>query len=439
MSTLIKINLLGNCHLTWYLALRLRTALSFSTHQIEVSPQNIDDNNIPPAFTLRPEMLRVLEEIDLTEQELFATCDANFLLGVQYRYSRNNISDFTNCFSKTGISANGTAFHHYWAKLKHANLAKPYWMYSLGAALSEKCKFYHPSDNPRSINSTFSYGYTVNALKFRNVLKKLCLSNGVTIKPNEATLDMPTWEINCSQSIPATGVNYQATSIQRTKTKPIATLTLNPDTIKNTAYTTCHEFVETHPLLPRDTNKSTPAVWTGKTIDLGGVLKKYSGFQSTNFTVIETACETFLSTLHSPLDKNDSLIRAFNNVVSDTIENTDLFLELHLLENQPPSQVPWEKKASPKLQRKIEQFRRRGRVVMYDNETYSDDDWITSMLSLGIIPETSSIGAQAAPTNALNAFYSKHYDRIQKQATAAPTLNEYLDHLLENSKAEQIT
>ena len=86
--------------------------------------------------------------------------------------------------------------------------------------------------------------------------------------------------------------------------------------------------------------------------------------------------------------------------------------------------------SAPSLARKAEQFVSRGRPVTYDDELYSEQDWIAAFIGAGFLPERVSPLALAAPLEAVERNYEGLRKAIAQAASRLPDQQQYLDHLL---------
>lgn len=86
--------------------------------------------------------------------------------------------------------------------------------------------------------------------------------------------------------------------------------------------------------------------------------------------------------------------------------------------------------ASASLARKVEQFRSRGRLVMFDDEIITESEWIAALIGLGHVPERVTPLAIPAPLDAVERNYERLRRAISQAAGSLPRQQVYLDHLM---------
>jgi tryptophan halogenase len=79
--------------------------------------------------------------------------------------------DHVEGFSDAGANLDGVAFHHHWLRARERGEAGRYEDYSLAAVAGRLGRFAPPSEDPRSVLSTLSYGLHLDAAGYVAALR----------------------------------------------------------------------------------------------------------------------------------------------------------------------------------------------------------------------------------------------------------------------------
>lgn len=111
------------------------------------------------------------ETIGINEAEFMAATSATYKLGIEFvNWSRVGDS-YIHPFGEFGLPNNGVPFHQYWRKLMDDPDIGSLDKYSLPIIACRAAKFQPPSDDPRSVMSTYRYAYQFDALKYAPFLR----------------------------------------------------------------------------------------------------------------------------------------------------------------------------------------------------------------------------------------------------------------------------
>ena len=120
------------------------------------------------------------EALGIDEADFMAETSATFKLGIEF-VDWGKIGDsYIHPFGDYGLSNNGVAFHHYWRKMLDDPQTGALDSYSLPIMACRMAKFQPPSNDPRSVSSTYRYAYQFDALKYAPYLRKHAEKRGVT-------------------------------------------------------------------------------------------------------------------------------------------------------------------------------------------------------------------------------------------------------------------
>ena len=119
------------------------------------------------------------ETIGINEAEFMAATSATFKLGIEFVNWGKVGDSYIHPFGEYGLPNAGVGFHHYWRKMANKADTGPIDLYSLPIMACRNAKFEPPSDNPKSVSSTYRYAYQFDALKYAPFLRKHAEARGV--------------------------------------------------------------------------------------------------------------------------------------------------------------------------------------------------------------------------------------------------------------------
>jgi tryptophan halogenase len=115
----------------------------------------------------------------IDEQEFMRATRATFKLATEFVDWRAIGDSYMQPFGQFGQDTNGVSFHHYWLKQKLAGDATPLEEYALSCVAAKRGRFKQPVDDRRSVYSTYSYAYHLDASLYVGFLRGVAESLGV--------------------------------------------------------------------------------------------------------------------------------------------------------------------------------------------------------------------------------------------------------------------
>lgn len=119
------------------------------------------------------------QTIGINEAEFMAATSATFKLGIEFVNWGRQGDSYIHPFGDFGLANNGVEFHHYWRKMADHPDTGPIDAYSLPIVACRQGKFQPPSNDPRSVSSTYRYAYQFDAIKYAPFLRKHAEARGV--------------------------------------------------------------------------------------------------------------------------------------------------------------------------------------------------------------------------------------------------------------------
>lgn len=124
--------------------------------------------------------LRVFNDmLGIDEHEFMLATQATYKLGIHFRGWGGERSDYYHPFGIHGFDIDGVPFHHYWLKARNEAGIEPFDRFSLANVMAMKKRFVYPTDDPHSVESTYSYAYHLDAGAYARLLRKYSEEKGV--------------------------------------------------------------------------------------------------------------------------------------------------------------------------------------------------------------------------------------------------------------------
>jgi tryptophan halogenase len=115
----------------------------------------------------------------IDEPELMRATNATFRLGTRFEDWGAIGDSYLHTSGKFGQKIDGIGFQHYWLKQRLTDEAMPIGEFALSCVAANKGRFQHPVDDQRSVYSTYSYAFHLDAALFVNFLRDTAEKLGV--------------------------------------------------------------------------------------------------------------------------------------------------------------------------------------------------------------------------------------------------------------------
>ena len=127
-----------------------------------------------------PHIRQFNQTIGVDEAEFMAATSATFKLGIEFVDWARKGDSYIHPFGDFGLPNEGVAFHQYWRKFAGDEPVGPLDEYSLPVVASRLGRFEPPSEDPRSVLSTYRYAYQFDALQYAPFMRRHAEARGVT-------------------------------------------------------------------------------------------------------------------------------------------------------------------------------------------------------------------------------------------------------------------
>lgn len=119
------------------------------------------------------------ERLGIDEAEFMKATGATFKLGIQFNDWARLGDSYIHPFGDYGAPGGEAPFHHYWLKASRNHPVGPIDDYSVPIVAAREGRFAPPSNDPRSLASTYGYSYQLDAGLYAVYLRGLAEAGGV--------------------------------------------------------------------------------------------------------------------------------------------------------------------------------------------------------------------------------------------------------------------
>ncbi len=433
-----RIVIVGGGSAGWMAAAALSRAVPGDTRLelIETNPGQ-DSGILTPFDSTLPSLRAFNHSLGLNEDALIAATGATIKLGTQFsQWTRKGVS-YVHPFSDFGAVMEGVAFHHCWLKLRQAGQVEPLESFALAAVAANLGRFDRPSDDPRSVTSTMSYGLHLNAEAYTAVLRSIAERAGVqgvsgslaaVITDAERTrvtgvtlsdgrlvegdlfIDCTgtaasvisalgsTWE-SWSEHLPCNRVRWsldpaQAVPCLLTEIEAQRAGWLQTVPLRTATGVAVFDAVAPGEPAPQGGNerlfengRRTP--WIGNCIAIGLSATCLEPLEGTGLHLLQSAVTKLLALFPTPGGMAVSA-REYNRLIQAEAERLRDFLIAHYKLNRRSGQSFWDARAAAEppaeLAWKLLQFESRGRIPMGDEETFEEASWLAVFMGQHLQP-----------------------------------------------------
>lgn len=432
-------------------------------------PDLVGDTGVLAPFegTL-PSLTAFNASLGLDEAAVMLATNATFRLGTAFGDWTRRDHDYIHPFSEFGGTMDGVAFHHHWLRLKVAGKARALEDYSVAAVAARKGRFGRPSDDLRSVASTMSYGLHLDVAAYVAVMRSAAIARGVEVavgaladverRPGgnglDAIIDGEGRRLEADLFIDATGqggdlitrlgaewVSYArwlpcdriasaltARSVGAALTEAKATragwLWRAP---LRTGLATSRIWASTaSPGTDEGTvfeNGRRSATWVGNCIAIGLSATTLEPLEASGLHLVQSGVSKLIGLFPASAAMTASATE-YNRLMAAEADRLRDLMILHYCANGRIGEPLWDavRNTPPpdELAHKIRMFAARGRVSLYDEETFEDPSWIAVFLGQGIVPQRYHPLADQAPLDVLRERLDRMRALIAREAEAMP-------------------
>lgn len=421
--------------------------------------------------------------LGLDEAAVMRAARGTFKLGARYGGWTAPGQDHVEGFSDAGANFDGVAFHHHWLRARQRGGGPGrYEDYSLAAVAGRLGRFAPPSEDPRSVLSTLSYGLHLDAAGYvaalRSAAGRVAARTGeitdVVLAPDGAiaTVVLADGErivadlfVDTTPDGRLIGATPSGDWIDESAALPCDRLALREvapraDPPPLTEFEAVTEgWLRRVPLRGGDAvtlayasdltsddearavlgdeavivplrNGRRERAWSGGCLAIGPAASQRGPLNGDDAQAIQSGVGRLIALL--PTAEGSPLAAAeYNRLMAETFDRArDMTVLRHLSATRTDPFWLRARRAAPSaaLAYKQAQFESRGRVVLYDEETFVEDAWVGAFLGHGITPRRHDRLADRLPADQADAALARLRGLIRQAALAMPTHADALEN-----------
>ncbi|CAA9506524.1 MAG: hypothetical protein AVDCRST_MAG09-1084 [uncultured Sphingomonas sp.] len=476
------------------------TRLPTGSHSVTVLRDGGDaDASFGPVVATRPGIRRFHADLGVDEDALIRGGAASFTLGTAYSGWSAVRPTYFLPYGDAGASIEGVPFHLLAARLRTEGEKVALADYSIAAMLAQSGRFARPSDDPRSVLSTFTYGLHLHAAAYADALFGLARRRGATIVRDalgsvevangriealhlargerlvgdvfidatgargalagslrgadlESCAGLFPFDRTASAAIrasapPAAYAHAAARSEGWRLTIPAAGIVgesfayssqlLSPDQAERLLLADCAGDLVSP---PRDeaVKAGKRAPWNGNCVAIGAAAAVVEPLHSMPFSLLQNGVERLLRLLPASMEMQAEA----NEYNRATVEEIDRARDLALLPyrlNGRAGEQSWDGARQPsrneKLERKIDLYRSRGRVPLLDGDLLDEAEWAALFDGHGITAARTDALAEAIPLERLTSQLARMRQVMIQAISHLPSHGDYLRQLARGAAA----
>jgi tryptophan halogenase len=402
------------------------------------------------AFGTLPSLTGLHAILGIDENELLGKTGGTFRLADEFRdWSRPGQAYF-HALGETGASLDSIPFRHLWLKLRQSGLHDSYSDFNLCAAAARAGKFARPSSDRRSVLSTLEYAYHLDAARYAAFLRDHALARGVEgdaghvagVAMREAGTTVEAVVLGDGRRVAAdlfidcTGsaariagtlgggfedwsewlVCDRAVAITTPRQDPLLPSTQltagrngwrwcvplqhasEQGVVYSSRFTSDDEALSALPAGVsgagqrrswRFASGRRRKIWNGNVVALGASAATFEPLENLEIHLAQVGITRLLA-LFPDTGFAASEREEYNRLMASELDRMRDFLILHYHATTRSDSAFWDHcrdmRLPETLAHKVRMFRSRGRVVLYDDETFSEDSWTSVLLGQEVIP-----------------------------------------------------
>ena len=428
--------------------------------------------------------------VGVDEDDLVRRTGAGFKLGIRFCDWARIGHCYFHPFSEFGATLDAVAFQHHWLRLRAEGQDSPLDAYSVAAMAAQSGRFARPLNDPRSVLSTFSYGLHLDSTRYAAYLREIAVKRGVAVSAYavagverggedgrvqairladherveadlfidcsgvliEDTLkigyeDWSRW-LPCDRALAAVGAPM-APPLPYTEARAIAAgwhwrIPQQTGTSHGLVYSSRHlseekarselatllgENPPSEPGHVHFVNGRRAQFWNGNVVALGEAAGFLEPLEATNLHLVQTGIVRLLALLPDR-DRADTERGEYNRLMTEEWERVRDFLILHYKATQRRDTEFWNKcramEVPETLAYKIRLFEARGRVVLYDEETFLEPDFVSVFVGQGLLPRRYDPVADAIGLDLTKDRLNRMRAAIRQAAETMPAYRAFI-------------
>ena len=482
-GTISSVAIVGGGIVAWSAAAAIRRQLP--AIRVTVVPVPVPADAIADRIgcTL-PSIVDFHRDLGLNEADTVVRAASGFRLGIRFEGWSGEHSNFVHSYGEYGRPLAAAAFHQHWLRARASAEAAPFEEYSAGAAMASAGRFLPSEKGPASRIANYAYGLHIDPSRYREMMRAYALHlgaeelaadfAGVRIREDgfvdeillgdekelRADLfvdasgpqalvrdnvepDREDWSIHFAADRvviaeePATGEpsaldhvrasehgwSWQATSpVRRSDGMVYSSSHLDDSQAKDLIGGEIFDI--------RPGRLANP--WVRNCVAIGDAAVAIEPLEWTNLHLAHSAIDRLVSMMPDA-DCNPVELWDYNRQVNAEVDRVRDFVSLHYAVSNRQDDPFWRDASSHPLPASLEhtllQWRERGRLPFYEEETFARDSWVAVLIGHGVIPRRVDPLVDAIPERESARAMEQLRGAIQAAVTQAPPQSIYLRNL----------
>ena len=414
-----------------------------------------------------PSILGFHEDLGLSDADAVVRTGSNIRLGTLFEGwttgRAGHLTDYVHAYGRHGRPFEGGSFHLHWARAARHQAPAPFDRFSAAAVMARAGRFAVPADDPEALVGGFEHGLHIDPVRYAAMLRAFALHCGV----RERAGDLTGVEIGedgfVAAALLAEGDRVEA-DLFVDATGPAARLrsALDDARISWASWLPCDRLIlEDAAAMPADpldrvtahgcgwrwtgggsqglvyaSAFAGAAEWAGQGVAIDPGTRSRPWLRNCvaigdAATAVEPLEWTNLHLAHSAIDRIVAMLPGrdcapvelaeYNRQCAAEAERVRDFLALHYAVSDRPEPF-WRAAAGiappPSLAHSLAQFRARGRLPFYEEETFAKDSWLAVLIGQNVLPERDDPLIGLVPPDRAAAAMT-HYAQALAAAVAA--------------------
>lgn len=189
------------------------------------------------------------------------------------------------------------------------------------------------------------------------------------------------------------------------------------------------------------TNAIRKRAWVGNCVAVGESAFSLEPLDAVQLHIAHHCISQLMSLF--PVAADDFLeAEIYNRIICRAATNVRDFQAAHYKLNRRFDEPLWDRcrdvPAGQTLERKLEVFSARGRVPLYDDESFSEEDWESLFIGHGLIPQSHDPRVDAIPEQELIATVQNRLQTIAELVASMPAVDEFLSRAFAEESREAL-
>ena len=445
MRSISSVAIAGGGIVAWSAAAAIRRrlpAIRVTVVPLPVPPDALADRQ----GSILPSIVDFHQDIGLTEADTVVRAGSGFRLGTCFE-GWSSLPDYVHAYGEYGRTLPATAFHQHWLRSRELGEAAPFDEYSLGAAMAASGRVLPPEQIPASRVRNYADGFihTLVTDGGGEVRADLFIdASGPKARIRKEVdgcredwsrhfaVDRLVIADEPSSSEPSALDHAKAFESGWTwrSTSPVRTS-------KGVAYSSAHlddaqasEHIGGNGAIALSPSRLTNP-WVRNCVAIGDAAVTIEPLEWTNLHLAHSAIDRLVAMMPDA-DCNPTELWDYNRQTNAEIDRARDFVLLHYATSNRPEPF-WRDASSRPLPSSLEhtllQWRERGRLPFFEEETFARDSWAAVLIGQGVIPRRMDPLMTSIPERESARSMEQLRSAIQSAVAQAPPQGVYLRNL----------